>query len=75
MTKLLKARDAADLLSLCEHQVRILAARGEIPSVRLGKRALRFDPDTFSAWLRDRQHRTAAEKDGPELKANRPLAD
>lgn len=47
---LLSLRAAAKALSLCERTVWGLAKRGEIASVRCGRRRL-FDPRDLRAWL------------------------
>ena len=44
---LLTARDLATVLGLDVSTVRTLSRRGIIPSVRVGLRAIRFDPDVI----------------------------
>lgn len=49
----LTADDLAELLSLSKVQIYKLAARGTLPSFRIGM-SLRFDPHSVAAWLRER---------------------
>jgi excisionase family DNA binding protein len=49
--QLLTAADVARLLHLHEQTVKVLARRGEIQSIKLGYRSLRFTPDQVRAYL------------------------
>ena len=50
MNKLLLAQDVAERLGVSLGEIYKLAARGEIPHIRLGRR-LRFRGDEIEAWL------------------------
>lgn len=43
--------DVAAYLQLAPETVRVMARSGEIPSMKLGKRLWRFQPDQIEAWL------------------------
>ena len=43
--------DVAAYLQLKPETVRVMARNGEIPSMKLGKRLWRFDPERIEAWL------------------------
>ena len=51
MKKLLKPKEAAELLRVSESQLRSLAQRGRIPHYRLSEHALRYDEAELEAWL------------------------
>jgi excisionase family DNA binding protein len=50
-TQLLTDSEAAAVLSLTSRQVLRLANRGELPSVRLPNRQVRFDPRDLSRFI------------------------
>ena len=50
MNKLLSSREVAEYLDLDEVTVRRKAAKGEIPSIKIGKR-YRFDKAQIDSWL------------------------
>lgn len=52
---LLKSRDAAKILGICERTLWSLDRRGEIPRVNIG-RAVRYDAADLYAWI-ERQKR------------------
>jgi excisionase family DNA binding protein len=56
---LLRPRDAAAALAVCEKTLWTLTDRGEIPVVKIG-RAVRYDPRDLSAWI-DRQKTAPAQ--------------
>jgi excisionase family DNA binding protein len=47
----LSVADVAGVLQTTSAQVRKLVAAGELPAMKIGK-ALRFDPQVFSDWLK-----------------------
>jgi len=49
----LKVRDIAPILGISIQQVYKMAANGEIPSFRVAS-SVRFDPDVFATWLKER---------------------
>ncbi len=49
----LRARDLAELFGVTQQHIYKLAARGVIPSLRLGS-SVRFDPAAVAGWLRSR---------------------
>lgn len=49
----LKARDLAELFGVTQQHIYKLAARGVIPSFRLGT-SVRFDPASVAEWLRSK---------------------
>jgi excisionase family DNA binding protein len=53
--RLLAAADVAELLGVRERFVYALARRGELPTVRLGDRYVRFRPEALWAWLEQRE--------------------
>jgi excisionase family DNA binding protein len=48
---LLKAREVAELFGTTEKFVYALARRGELPSVRLSYKCVRFDRSAVDTWL------------------------
>jgi excisionase family DNA binding protein len=52
-TGALRVRDVAPILGVSIQQVYKMAASGEIPSFKVAS-SVRFDPEDFAAWLRDR---------------------
>jgi excisionase family DNA binding protein len=55
----LKAQDLATMFGVTQQHIYKLAARGVIPSFRVGA-AVRFDPGTVAEWLRQRMSLGAA---------------
>ncbi len=53
--RLLGAADVAQLLGVRETFVYALARRGELPTVRLGERYVRFRPEALWAWIEQRE--------------------
>ena len=49
--RLLTDSEAAEILNLTPRQVLRLANRGELPSVRLPNREVRFDPEDISRFV------------------------
>ena len=47
---LLSTRQAARLLGICERTLFSLTKKGEIPTVRIGRRVL-YDPRDLRAWI------------------------
>jgi excisionase family DNA binding protein len=50
-TEALCLQDIANILHVSTKQVYKMAAKGQIPSMRIAS-AIRFDPEEFGAWLR-----------------------
>jgi excisionase family DNA binding protein len=50
-TNLLTDVEAADVLRLTPRQVTRLARRGELPSVQLPGKEIRFDPEDIRRWV------------------------
>ena len=48
--KLINAKDVGEMLGYSDKWVYAMAARGEIPCVRLG-RGVRFDPEDIKKWF------------------------
>jgi excisionase family DNA binding protein len=44
-------KDAAEYLRLKPETVRLMARRGELPSIKVGKRLWRFRPGEIKDWL------------------------
>jgi len=55
--RLLSAQQAARYLGVSHWTVRSLTWAGELPSVRLGKRQLRWDVRDLDRFIEDRKHR------------------
>jgi excisionase family DNA binding protein len=51
---LLRAAEAAEILSICERTLWTLTAKGELPCVRLGK-AVRYRPESLKEWAEARE--------------------
>jgi excisionase family DNA binding protein len=51
---LLRADDAAALLGLRKSKVYALMRSGELPSVRIGAKAIRVPRDSLDAWVREK---------------------
>jgi excisionase family DNA binding protein len=51
MADLVKAARIAERLDVSPATVYRMAARGELPSVMIADRVLRFDPDAIDAWI------------------------
>lgn len=49
--QLLNVDQAADFLGTTPRHIRDLWARRELPGIRLGSRAIRFEPDALEAWF------------------------
>jgi excisionase family DNA binding protein len=56
MTLLLKPREAAKALSICNRLLWEVTNRGEIPHVRIG-RAVRYDPKDLRAWIEQKKRK------------------
>lgn len=72
MESLLTAEQVGDRFGLSAEQVRRLARAGDIESVRLGHRSVRFEPESIEEFLRSRRRkanldRIRAEANGQEL--------
>jgi excisionase family DNA binding protein len=52
-TEALRVRDVARILDVSAKQIYKMAAKGQIPSLRIAN-TVRFDPQEFAAWLRTR---------------------
>lgn len=63
LERLLTAAQVAELLGVTSATVYSWAAAGELPAVRLGRRAVRFRPHELEVWLHD-QHQPAVHRDG-----------
>lgn len=48
---LLRPKETADLLGVSERYLSTLSRRGELPFVRMGKRAVRYSPDDVAAFI------------------------
>ena len=47
--------DVAEILGVCERQVRNLVKDYELPHIRVGKRRLAFNRDSIYAWAMSRE--------------------
>lgn len=54
MTRLLKAQEVADRLSVDPTTVYRWAWEKKIPSVKLPGKVLRFDPEALDEWLKEK---------------------
>jgi excisionase family DNA binding protein len=73
--RLLTARVVADQLGVSIETVLRWARRGDIPSVQLSTRAIRFREDELEAWLQGRNRATPARGDvSPPPAGRRPAA-
>ncbi|HXF72999.1 MAG TPA: helix-turn-helix domain-containing protein [Actinomycetota bacterium] len=54
MTRLLRPDEVARRLAISRSAVYRMAARGEIPHLRFGRRLVRFDPELLERWLAGR---------------------
>ena len=54
MIKLLKVRDIAELLGICDGSVYEMVAKGRIPCIRIGSRGrtIRFDPEQIEEYVK-----------------------
>jgi len=52
---LLKVRQVAQQLSVEVQTVYTMASRGELPCMRVGRRAVRFRPEALEKYLKDRE--------------------
>jgi excisionase family DNA binding protein len=48
---LLTAVEVAELLAVPKTRVRSMSRRGEIPTVRIGLREVRYRPDDIDRWI------------------------
>ena len=62
-SRLLTARVVADQLGVSIETVLRWACRGDLPSVQLSTRAIRFREEEVDEWLQDRQRATPARGD------------
>ena len=53
--RLLGAADVAQVLGVPETFVYALARRGDLPTVRVGERYVRFRPEALLAWIEQRE--------------------
>ena len=58
-TEALRVRDVARILDVSAKQIYKMAAKGQIPSMRIAN-TVRFDPHDFATWLRTRASMGAA---------------
>jgi excisionase family DNA binding protein len=68
MESMMTARQVAELLGVHENWVYDQAARGELPSYKIGG-TRRFDPDELRGWIAE--HREA-EREPPERRESKP---
>ena len=61
---LLEAREAAALLSICERQLRKLAAQGKIKVVKMGRRCVRYPMSSLQEFVDGRSERIGERKGG-----------
>jgi excisionase family DNA binding protein len=53
--RLLAAEEVADVLGVRATFVYALARRGELPTVRIGERYVRFRPEALERWIADQE--------------------
>jgi excisionase family DNA binding protein len=58
-TRLLEAAEVANMAGLTPGYVYDLARKGQIPTVKIGRR-VRFRPDSIEKWFDDLEHMGAA---------------
>lgn len=51
---LIKAREAGNILQMCDAQIYTLAKAGQIPSYKIGRRRL-FKLDELNAWVESKR--------------------
>ncbi len=59
MGRFLKAREAAEKLSICTEYLYQLHRRGELKAVKIGNRGIRFPEAEIQRWLASREDQTA----------------
>lgn len=60
--KLLTINQLAEKLSYSVGHLYNLVNRGEIPCVKLSRKALRFDPDEIDRWIAEQDEKTRQEE-------------
>ena len=63
MTRLLTIPEAAEVLRMSRERTYELAARGEIPVLRISERRIRVPEDALERWIAD--HTTSVAAAGP----------
>lgn len=71
MTPLLTVREVADLLRISMSKVYVLAARGELPCLRVGK-SLRFPLDAIERWVAEQTEYPSAREEKAGSGVDRP---
>ena len=59
---LLRLPEAAAMLGVCKRTLYQIIARGELPTVRFGKRGVRIPLAEVHAWIARQSHATEASK-------------
>jgi len=72
--RLLKGHQVADLLNVSQKTVLRWAQEGELPSIRLSNRAIRFPEDQIDQWLQDKLRATPKQGAVENPAGRRPLA-
>ena len=65
LTPLLEAKQVAAFLSVCVSTVYVLAARGDLPAVKVGNRTLRFRQEDVEEFARRGMNRMRRETGQP----------
>ena len=58
LPKLLKPKEAADVLAVSERTLWTLTDNGDVPAVRIGH-SVRYDPGDLAAWIEQQKNRAA----------------
>ncbi len=53
---------AADFIGLSEYTLRRYVSLGKLPYVKLGAKAVRFEPDQLTAWVESQRHAPRTER-------------
>lgn len=54
--RLIRAKEVAQMLGISRQQVYRMAASGQLPSVFVTDRSVRFRPESIEEWIREREH-------------------
>lgn len=58
VTKLLLAKDAAEMLAISTRTLWTMTNAGEIPHIRIG-RSVRYDPEDIARWIKRKKRKSS----------------
>jgi excisionase family DNA binding protein len=70
--QLLKADQAADLLTVSTDQLYVLVRDHDLPCVRMGTRVMRFRPEALIAWVEEGGVQAHPKQPKPPTKLRKP---